>query len=85
MNLCRLGHYHTPGADGTNGTCQTALVVFVNEAPDPDLVNLVVWTHDGEDEKHTGVPWRASLSGERSAELGPGASFHLCADCPFGR
>jgi hypothetical protein len=77
MNLVRLGHYHIPdsGADAGAGSCQTALVVRVWSE---SMVNLVVWTHEGNSVVHTSVRVHAPSDSKS-------ASFHLSGDCPYGR
>lgn len=81
MNLTRMGHYFTP-SDGIdeetgypNGVCQTATVVDV--ADEFGEVNLFVWQHDGETERHTGV--------EVDLPIADVATFHLSTECPWKR
>lgn len=75
-----MGHYHVPGGETAGGepigSCQTAVVVGVDL--DADTVNLVVWTHSGEDEKHLDVP----AGNGRTSDA---ASFHLSMECPYKR
>lgn len=82
MNLTRLGHYHTPGGAGEQGTCRTALVVHVVENdPIRSIVNLVVWQQDGDSEEHLGVPQDDPMKGTERGE----ATFHLSTECPYGK
>ena len=78
IKLGRVGHYHIPGAEGSDGTCQTALVTYVWS---PEMVNVVAFEHDGSDTTgHTSVPVRTY-----GDPTGPSASFHLNRACPFER
>lgn len=80
MNLVRLGHYFAPtSAEGEElaGSCRTALVVDVGENSFGETVNIVVWSHVGEPDKHLRVQ-----VAEPSVEV---ASFHLSGDCPWSR
>lgn len=82
MNIVQLGHYHTPSGAGEKGTCQTALVVgVVTDDPIRAVVNLKVWTHEGEEEKHLDVRQDDPYNGiQRGA-----ATFHLSGECPWLR
>lgn len=83
MNLGRIGHYHVPGV--LSGSCQTALVTGPADVAEVAAVNLAVWQHDGEPERHLGVPIESSASGDHAAAVRDEASFHLATDCPYGR
>lgn len=83
MNLTRLGHYFVPTGSEVDadtgyptGSCQTALVVGINEG---GSVNLACWQHDGDEFTRDNVD--VGLPGEK----GTGASFHLSLDCPWLR
>ena len=53
-------------------------VVGVHEnRPNEQLVNLRVWDFDGDDQRRLNVPVVAPQPSS--------ASFHLSADCPWGR
>lgn len=93
VNLVRLGHYFVPSGrrddDGLpTGSCQTALVVGVN---DINNVNLRVWQHDGDDMIRTAVKVGdpvhfAQVAEDALAGATPiAASFHLSGDCPWKR
>lgn len=78
IKLGRVGHYHIPGAEGSDGTCQTALIVKVWS---PEMVNVVAFEQgDGQPNGHTSVPVRTY-----GDPVGLSASFHLNRACPFER
>ena len=79
MNLVRLGHLHTPTGPNDEGYCQTALVCGVDNSGDAEVVHLAVWTHAG---SPLGVPV-TSIPVSPPAESD--RTFHLSAECPFGR
>ena len=87
MNLVRLGHYHIPSGAGSEGDCRTALVVGVLSTKTDTLsairarVNLVVWDHDGDTQKHMDVQQDDPFKGIERGE----ATFHLSGECPFGK
>lgn len=93
VNLVRLGHYFVPSGrrsdDGLpTGSCQTALVVGINNI---NNVNLRVWQHDGDDMIRTSVEVGDPAhfaEGDASADETAtpiSASFHLSGDCPWKR
>lgn len=75
IKLGRIGHYHTPGGDGEQGTCQKADVV--QTYPAAEEVNLVATTHEGNTVFHSNVP--VALVDAHHA------TFHLNMECPYGR
>lgn len=81
MNITRLGHYHTPSGADEKGSCQTALVVSVedNENPVRSIVNLVVWTKEGDERTHLDVREDDPYLGIERGE----ATFHLSTICPW--
>lgn len=83
--LGRVGHYFDAG----NGSCSTGLIVQTFEPPagfegaarpEPTVVNVAGWNHDGAEFRRTSVPVDAAPTTEAHAN-----SFHLTRDCPWGR
>jgi hypothetical protein len=85
MNLTRLGHFFHPHASGPDkklrGSCQTALVVGMNEKDNE--VNLAVWGKDGDTFRRLDVP--VQDAGEALHPRDGGDTFHLSMDCPWRR
>lgn len=77
IKLGRIGHYHIPGQDGSDGSCQTAIITKVWSP----FVNVSAFEHGG-DEIQGHVSVKVVGAGE---ELPVGASFHLNRACPFER
>ena len=81
MNLTRLGHYFTPqsgeGSEELLGTCETALVVAVQENTEGETATLAVWSINGIQDARLFIQI-ADPSWERN-------SFHLSLDCPWHR